>query len=355
MKLLCAVLISFLYILLAPSVNLALSLSAPAGTLQQAFSNIKQAQVENVSTLDPPDTKQDQGAVASTMAAHSQNSNNIVAPVEAAASTTSTSFPASSTSSVPALSGRVSPPPVPTQAQTSAPVIVDPILPPQASHESPPSQVSSACSIPPLTSSTSPPSGAHMSGAAVTVSSVPSSGSNGSTVPASEQQPFSVAVTSSQANSSIHAPQHTHQSSPPTSSTSQSQVQVQSLESEAADLLSKSAGRDDIQALDKKLRSLFKDQSAASASMDSSQPTGTTSPTPGTVSPPPGLVMVPPTTLPLTPGVQAVLGSTTTPGQGLTPSGHIHTPPTKPRAQVGENCIILYLQYFSCSPFNQPS
>ncbi|XP_044049790.1 serine/threonine-protein kinase WNK1-like isoform X2 [Siniperca chuatsi] len=347
---------------LAPSMTLGLSLSAPSGTLQQAFSKMKPACVERCSTLDPPPTEQEPGTVPSTEAGLGPYSKNILAPPEAVAPTTSTTFPAVSltstaTSSPPPSTGRVSPPPTFTQSQTPAPVTSDPSPPPQSSHETAPSQLPPATIIPPSSSTISPPlaqtsvptvPGPQLSSSSVSVSSVVSvTSSSTGTVPASEQQPFNSAVTSSQPmNSSIHAPQHlttqcqpvpiSAQPPPPTSLPSQSQVQPQPVESEGAELQTKIAGRDDIQALDKKLRSLFKDPSCASssASADPSQNTGTSSPPTGTSSPPPGAALVPPSNLPLASGVQGILGPTTTPGQSITPAGHVQTPPTKPRAQT---------------------
>lgn len=344
---------------LAPSVPLGLSLSAPSGTLQQAFSKMKQARVERGATLDPSATEQEPGPVPTNEAGLGPNSNNIPAPQEAVASTANTTFPgvpltSTATSSPPPSTGRVSPPPA-SQSQTPAPVTSDASPPPHSSHETAPSQLPPAANIPPTSSTISPPSvqtsvpavpGPQLSSSSVSsVAGVTSSGTG--PVPASEQQPFNSAVSSSQpVNSSIHAPQHTNTQSqpvpisaqppPPSSLPSQSQVQPQPVESEGAELQNKAAGRDDIQALDKKLRSLFKDQSTTSASVD--QNTGTSSPPTGTSSPPPGVAMVPPSNLPLTSGVQSVMGPTTTPGQGVTPAGQ--TPPTKPRAQVSENCSI---------------
>ncbi|XP_070762891.1 serine/threonine-protein kinase WNK1-like [Enoplosus armatus] len=340
----------------APSMTLGLSLSAPSGTLQQAFSKMKQARVERGSTLDPPPTEQEPGTVSSNEAGLGPKSNNILALPEAVAPPSSTTFPAVSTatSSPPPSVGRVSPPPTSTQSQTPAPVTSDPSPPPQSSHETAPTQLPPAAIIPPSSSTISPPvaqtsvpavpgpqlsSGSVSSGASVTSSST-------GTVPASEQQPFNSAGTSSQPmNLSVHAPQHTTtqgqpvpisaQPPPPSALPGQSQVQPQPAESEGAELQAKTAGRDDIQALDKKLRSLFKDQSSASSSTsaDPSQNTGTSSPPTGTSSPPPGAALVPPSNLPLTSGVQP-LGPTTTPGQGITSAGHAQTPPTKPRAQT---------------------
>ncbi|XP_026221995.1 serine/threonine-protein kinase WNK1-like isoform X3 [Anabas testudineus] len=344
----------------APSMTLGLSLSAPSGTLQQAFSEMKQARIERCSTLDLPGTEQEPGNVPSTDAGLSSNSNNILAPPETVASTTSTTFSvvsptSTATSSSPSSTGRVSPLPISTQSQTPAPVTSDPSPPPHSSHETTPSQLPPAVSIPPSSATISSPftqssvpavPGPQPSSGSVSVSAVAGvTPSSTGSVSASEQQPFNTAVTSSQpVSSSIHAPQHTTslvqpvpistQSPPPGSVPSQSQVQPHLVESEGAELQTKTAGRDDIQTLDKKLRSLFKDPSSSSASVDPSQTTGTSSPPTGTSSPPPGVALVPPSNLPLTSGVQGVLGPTTTPGQVVTPGGHAQTPPSKPRAQT---------------------
>ncbi|XP_069558128.1 serine/threonine-protein kinase WNK1-like isoform X1 [Brachyistius frenatus] len=314
----------------AHTMTLGLSLSAPPGILQQAFSKMKQAHGEKSITLDPPAAEQEPGAVLSTEAA--PNSGNTRTPPEAVASATNTNFPAASlastaTSTQPPSAGRASPTPAPAQSQT---VPSDPSPPPQSSHETAPSQLPPAANILPSSPAVFPPS-SQTSVPAVPVSASSVAGgtsSSAGTVPASEQQPFNNAVPPSQpVNSSSHAPQH---------ATSQCQTvpisaQPQPVESEGAELQAKTAGRDDIQALDKKLRSLFKDQSSSSStSMDPGQNTGTSSPPTGTSSPPPGAALVPPSNLPLTSGAQGVLGPTTTPGQ----AGHAQTPPTKPRAQT---------------------
>lgn len=331
---------------------LGLSLSAPSGTLQQAFSKMKQARVERCNTLDPPAAELEAGTALATEAGLGPNSKNILAPPEAVASTASTTFPgvpltSTATSSPPPSTGRVSPPPISTQSQTPVPITSDPSPPPQSSHEPAPSQLPPAANIPPTSSTVCPPSvqtsvpavpGPQLSSSSVSVSPVASvtSSSNG-TAPATEQQPFNnSAVSSSQpvTTSQAQPVPVSAQPPPPTALPSQSQVQPQPAESEGAELQNKTAGRDDIQALDKKLRSLFKDQSSASVDPN----TGTSSPPTGTSSPPPGAALVPPSNLPLTSGVQGVLGPTTTPGQGITSTGQ--TPPTKPRAQVSENCSI---------------
>ncbi|XP_068168173.1 serine/threonine-protein kinase WNK1-like isoform X2 [Antennarius striatus] len=336
----------------APSMTSGLSLSAPSGTLQQAFKKVRQEL--GCSAVEPPTAEQEPGIVPSTEAAIGSNSSNVLAPPEAHASTKGTTFPAgsllSTTASPPTPStGRVSPPLVSTQSQTPS----DPNL---AANETAISQHSPAGNIPPSSSTTSPPSvqtsvpkasGPELSSSSVSFSAVASGTSSSGTATASEQQPFSSAVTSSQlASSSIHAPPHTTSQSqpvpistqprPPNSLPNQNQVPPQPVESEGAELQTKTAGRDDIQALDKKLRSLFKDQSSASAStpMDPSQNTGTASPPTGTSSPPPGAALVPPSNLPLTSGVPGVLGPTAASGQSITPAGHAQTPPTKPRAQT---------------------
>lgn len=290
-----------------------LSLSAPSGTLQQAFGAMKQARMERCNTVDHPAAEQEPVAALSTEAG--SNSNHIRTPPEAVASTTSATFPTTSltstaTPSPPHSAGRVSPPPKSVQSQN---ITSDSSPPHQSTHETTPSQLLPATSIPPSSSNISPPS---------TQTSVPA-------VPGSQLSSSSV---SSVTGGPISA-------QPPPSS--QSQVQSQSGESEGAETQTKAAGRDDIQALDKKLRSLFKDQSSASSSsVDPSQNTGTSSPPTGTSSPPPGLAVVPPSNLPLTSGTQGVLGPATTPGQGGTPAGHAQTPPTKPRAQVSESYNI---------------
>ncbi|XP_067357538.1 serine/threonine-protein kinase WNK1-like isoform X2 [Channa argus] len=339
---------------LAPSVPLGLSLSAPSGTLQQAFSKIRQPRVERCSTLDPPVAEPEPNIVPSSDPGFGSNSNIIPAPSKGVASTVSTTFPVVSPTSIPTSSsppstGRVSPLP---QSQTPAPVTSEPSPPPHSCHETPPAQLPPAATILPSSSTISPPSAqtpvpvvpsSQLSSSSVSITAVAGVTSSGNaTIPASEQQPFS---SSQPMNSSINAPQHTtsqgqpvpisNQSPPPASLPSQSHVQPQSVESEGPELQTKTAGIDDIQTLDKKLRSLFKDPSScSSASVDPSQTSGTSSPPTGTSSPPPGVALVPPSNLPLTSGVQGVLGPTTTPGQGVTPGGHAQTPPAKPRAQT---------------------
>ncbi|XP_054631962.1 serine/threonine-protein kinase WNK1 isoform X4 [Dunckerocampus dactyliophorus] len=307
------------------SMTSGLSLSAPSGILQQAFNKIRPDHAERGGTkIDLTSTDQDSSTLSSSDAGHVPNTQSALAPPEVVPSTTSSNFPAVSLVSTapqpPPPNGRVSPPPaVTSQSQTPAPVSSDPIPPRHSSHETTPSQIASPAGVP--ASSTSIVPTAQLSGTS-------------GPIPVSEPQPFSNAAQSSQTmTSSTHASQHTTTQTQPVPS----QNQPQPVEAEGAEVQTKAAGRDDIQALDKKLRSLFKDQSAASstASVDPGQNTGTSSPPTGTSSPPPGLALVPPSNLPLTSGTQGVTPlSTTTPGQGLTPAGHAQTPPSKPRAQT---------------------
>nr|XP_057931323.1 serine/threonine-protein kinase WNK1-like isoform X2 [Doryrhamphus excisus] len=304
------------------SVTSGLSLSAPSGILQQAFSKIR---ADHTERGDPTSADQDSATLASSEAGHVPNAQS--AP-ETVSTTTTSNFPAVSHVSTapqpPPTNGRVSPPPTATsQPQTQAPVSSDPIPPRHSSHETNSSQIASTAGVPASTSSTSIP-----------IAPAPQLSGTPGPIPVSEPQPFSNAAASSQSmTSATHASQHTTPQSQPVAS----QNQPQPVEAEGAEVQTKAAGRDDIQALDKKLRSLFKDQSAASstASVDPSQNTGTSSPPTGTSSPPPGLALVPPSNLPLTSATQGVTPlSTTTPGQGLTPAGHAQTPPSKPRAQT---------------------
>lgn len=328
--------------------TLGLSLSAPSGTLQQAFSEMRQEHTERSNNMEPTAIEKEAGSVPVPDAGLAPYFSNVLASSDSVTSTTSSSFPslplsANITSSASSSSGRASPPSVIIQSQSQPCATTDPSPVTQSSHETPPSQqppgasipAPSSVSVPAAQTSISSPSGPQLSSNSVSPPSTASS------IPALEQQSFSSAVTSSQPmSSSTHAPQHTSsqyqpvpiptQLPPPSALSSQSQVQPQLMESEGADFQVKSAGRDDIQALDKKLRSLFKDQSSASssASVDPSHNTGTSSPPTGTSSPPPGAALIPPSHLPLNSGVQGSVGPTT-------PAGHAQTPPSKPRAQVG--------------------
>lgn len=324
--------------------TLGLSLSAPSGTLQQAFSEMRQEHTERSNNFEPPAVEKETVTGPGTDAGQGPYSNSVLASSESVVSTTSSSFPSvplsAKVTSAASSSGRVSPPSMTNQSQTPVCVTADASPVTQSSHETTPSQQ------PPGASATSSSTvSAPAAQASIPSLSGPQLSSNSVSPPSSsvsEQQSFSSAVTSSQPmGSSMHAPQYqpvplSTQLPPPSSMSSQSQVQPQLVESEGAEFQVKSAGRDDIHALDKKLRSLFKDQSSASSStsVDPSHNTDTSSPPTGTSSPPPGAALVPPSHLPLSSGVQGSVGPTTTPGQGIAPAGHAQTPPSKPRAQV---------------------
>uniref|UniRef100_A0A3B3IP95 non-specific serine/threonine protein kinase n=1 Tax=Oryzias latipes TaxID=8090 RepID=A0A3B3IP95_ORYLA len=296
-----------------------LSLSAPSGVLQEAFSKVKQARIDRSNTLDPPVPVSDQEPVTFP-SSETGPVSNILSPSEAAAPTPGTAFPAESVTStampLPSQSaGRVSSPPASVPSQ---PAITDSIPPLQPLHET------AAPQPPTVSTSIPPPSSISPSSTQTSISAVPgpqSSSTSASTgtpsvgsAPILEQQQLN-GQPSQPVNSAIHA-QHP-----------QTQIPSQPVESEGTELHSKTAGRDDIQTLDMKLRSLFKDQSSASsASVDPSQSTGTSTP-PATSSPPPGTTMVPPSNLSLSCGVQ-LQGSMTT------QAGHAQTPPSKPMGQT---------------------
>ncbi|XP_077371791.1 serine/threonine-protein kinase WNK1-like isoform X3 [Festucalex cinctus] len=313
-----------------PTMTSGLSLSAPSGILQQAFNKMRQDHAERGSSMiDPPSADPEAGTLPSSDAGLVPNTQSALVPPEAIPSTTSSSLPpvgliSTATPQTHPPNGSVSPPTVSTRSQTPAPVASDSLPPAHTSHETASSQIAPTVSVPASSSSSISTPTVPTSVAAAHVSQL---STNAAPVPASEPQQFNSAPTSSQPmNSAAHASQPLP-----------SQNQPQPIESESAEVQTKAAGGDDIQALDKKLRSLFKDQSASSssASVDPSQNTGTTSPSTGTSSPPPGAALVPPSNLPLTSGVQAATQlSITTPGQGLTPAGHAQTPPSKPRAQT---------------------
>ncbi|XP_077453575.1 serine/threonine-protein kinase WNK1-like isoform X2 [Stigmatopora argus] len=314
-----------------PTMTSGLSLSAPSGILQQAFDKMRQDQAEPGSSIVEP-TGADQEAVTGSSSA---DTPCLLAPPETVAATTSGGFPAIglvSTATAPPHppKGRVSPPTVTSLSQSPAPVASDPVPLAHAPLETGSSQMPPAGNVPASSSSVSAPA------VQTSVPAAPPSqlSANTGALAASEPQAFNNAGTSSQAmNSSPQASQHAGSQGQSVANQNQSPA----VENEGAEVQSKAAGRDDIHALDKKLRSLFKDQStsSSSASVDPSQNTGTSSPPTGTSSPPPGAALVPPSNLPLTSGVQGVPSlSTTTPGQGLTPAGHAQTPPSKPRAQT---------------------
>lgn len=288
------------------SVPLGLSLSAPSATLRHALSQVKQARLDRSSTLDPATNEQESARVPSSDVSHKTQS-----PPEAVASTVS--VPSSTASSPPGSTGRASPPPTSAPSQT---VNNDSSPSPQSSHEAVHSQHPPSTSIATSSSTVSPPS-TQTSVPAASGSQTSSMSAGAPSVPVSEWQPFNSAVTS------IHS-QHPATTTLP----SQTQAQSHSAESEGGEVQSKTVGRDDIQALDMKLRSLFKDQiSASSVSMDHSSGTGTSSPPTGTSSPPPGTALAPPSNLPLASGAPGVHGLTT-------PAAHAVPLPSKPRAQT---------------------
>lgn len=326
--------------------TLGLSLSAPTGTLQQAFSEMRQEHTERSNSFESPAVEKEAVTGPSTDAGQGPYSNSVLASSESVASTTPSSFPSvplsAKVTSAASSSGRVSPPSMIIQSQSPLSITTDPSSVTQSSHETSPSQqppgATPASAVSAQAAQTSIPS---LSGPPLSSNSASPPSTSGS-VSVPEQPSFSSAVASSQPmSSSTPTPQYqpvplSTQLPPPSSISSQSQVQPQQVESEGAEFQVKSAGGDDIQTLDKKLRSLFKDQSSASSStsVDPSHNTDTSSPPTGTSSPPPGAALVPPSHLPLSSGVQGSVGPTTTPGQGIAPAGHAQTPPSKPRAQV---------------------
>ncbi|XP_043981198.1 serine/threonine-protein kinase WNK1-like isoform X3 [Gambusia affinis] len=288
------------------SAPLGLSLSAPSGVLQHAFSQLKQARLDRCSTVDSTPTDKELAPAPS-----SDVSNKSQSPPEAAAPPAT--VPVTSASSPPHSTGRVSPLPTPVPSQT---VNNDSSQSPQSSHETAHSQHPPSTGIPTSSSTVSPPS-TQTSIHAVPGSQPGNMAAGGPAAPVSERQAFNSAVTS------IHS-QHL----PATTVPGQNQAQPHPTEPEGAEVQSKTVGRDDILTLDMKLRSLFKDQlSASSVSVDHGSGTGTSSPPTGTSSPPPGAALVPPSNLPLTSGAQSVQGSTT-------PGGSAQAPPSKLRAQT---------------------
>ncbi|KAM4553274.1 serine/threonine-protein kinase WNK1-like isoform 1-T1 [Fundulus diaphanus] len=276
------------------SASFGLSLSAPSGILQHAFSQVKQARLDRSSTLDPAPIEQEPAQVPST-----DVSSNTQSPPEASASTATVHVPSTEASSPPNSTGRASPPPTSVPSQTGN---NDSSPSPQSSQETAHPQHPPSTSIPTSSSTVSPPS--------TSIPAVPGSqpsgmATGGPSVPVAERQPFNGVP------ASIHS-----QHPPLTNLPNQTTAPSHPLESEGAELQSKT-GRDDIQALDMKLRSLFKDPlSGASVSMDHSSGTGSTSPPTGTTSPPPGTALVPPSNL------------------SFTPLGPAQPPPSKSRAQT---------------------
>lgn len=292
--------------------SVSLSSSAPATVLQEG---LRKAQPGNEERSDKPDALATERQSAPALEPGPESSNSLYSP-EFVPSTTTVSVTSSTSSTS---TETVSPPPASILPQSSA--AMTPALPLQFNSDT-------ATSQPPPTSATttSPPT-------PQIPTSLPSTAPNSSsTAPVSEPQTFSSAATSIQPANAPTIPMQqpssqspsgptSSQQPPPSSVPNQSHLQPQPSESEGLEVQTKPGG--DIEALDKKLRSLFKDPPATSTSVDPSQNTGTSSPPTGTSSPPPGQALVPPSNLPLP-----------TPGLGVTPAGHAQTPPTKPRAQT---------------------
>lgn len=321
----------------AAPVSLGLSLSAPSSRLQQAFTEMRETHGERRATSTVP---------SSQAGLHPTPTTSSTLPHVSVIPSGSSSLP-SSTCQV--ATGRVSPTPVP------APATSELIPHPQPGCQAAPAQITSppsaALQHPQATSSSFPPASADQMGS----SSAPVSGappSNSGTVASSEQHPAadlvpipeSIPVT--QPISSQPIPSSVPVAQPAMASTQLPPSTLPSQPSQPGDpdgveSQSKVPGIDDIHALDKKLRSLFKDTSSADTGN-----TETTSPSTGTISPPPGAVMVPPSNLSLTAGGQGAQGPTATPGQGLTPGGHAQTPPAKPgqatsaQVQWRELCLV---------------
>ncbi|XP_072290989.1 serine/threonine-protein kinase WNK1 isoform X2 [Eucyclogobius newberryi] len=313
--------------------SLNLSSSAPATILLEGLQKIKQKVIEEGSDKpDPPIAEQNTGSVPPSETGHDSNSSHFSPEIAPTASATFPAVPMTSSTSTTSSTETVSPPITSSQTQTPASVV--PALPLQLTTEiAQPPQTSTA----PVSALVSPPTPQVPSSQSAGLANPPVfsnaavSSNTSSTIPVSEQQPFNGAATSIQpTNATTQPTQQLASQSPPVASSNQQpppssvstpNQQSQPSEAEGLEGQAKTGGRDDIEALDKKLRSLFKDPPVSSTSMDPSQSTGTSSPPTGTSSPPPGQV-VPPSNLPLTSGTPAP-----------TP-GHSQTPPTKPRAQT---------------------
>ncbi|XP_041745414.2 serine/threonine-protein kinase WNK1 isoform X2 [Coregonus clupeaformis] len=347
-----------------PPVSLGLSLSAPSGRLQQAFTEMRQTHGERQATMGHP-AEPDPSTVPSSQASLRPASppfhpHQTLAPPGATAPTSSSTLPPvsvipSGSSSLPpstcqVATGRVSPTTVPAPPPATSELIPHP----QPGYQAAPSQPtparitfppSAAPQHPQATSASFPPaSDAQMGSSSAPLSPVSGAPpSNSGTVTSSEQHPAPVLVPSSQPIPvSIPVTQPTSSQSqpiltfvpvaqpamaptqlPPSTLPSQPS-QSQPGDPDGGESQSKAPGIDDIHALDKKLRSLFKDTS----SVDTGN-TETTSPPTGTISPPPGAALVPPLNLSLTSGGQGAPGPTSTPGQGITPAENTQIPPEK--------------------------
>ncbi|CAB1313701.1 unnamed protein product [Coregonus sp. 'balchen'] len=345
-----------------PPVSLGLSLSAPSGRLQQAFTEMRQTHGERQATMGHP-AEPDPSTVPSSQASLRPASppfhpHQTLAPPGATAPTSSSTLPPvsvipSGSSSLPpstcqVATGRVSPTTVPAPAPATSELIPHPLPGYQAAPSQPtPARItfppSAAPQHPQATSASFPPASAAQMGSSSAPLS-PVSGappSNSGTVTSSEQHPAPVLVPSSQPipvsipvtlpTSSqsqpiltfvpVAQPAMAPTQLPPSTLPSQPS-QSQPGDPDGGESQSKAPGIDDIHALDKKLRSLFKDTS----SVDTGN-TETTSPPTGTISPPPGAALVPPLNLSLTSGGQGAPGPSSTPGQGITPAENTQIPP----------------------------
>ncbi|KAK7896185.1 hypothetical protein WMY93_021510 [Mugilogobius chulae] len=311
--------------------SVGLSSSAPATVLQEGLQKINQVNEERRDKPEPPVTEQNTRSVPPSETGHESNGSHVSPDIVPSTMTVSTSI----TTSTETIS------PLNASGHTQIPASVVPALPLQLTTETTQPQPPHTTTAPASTS-VSPPTpqvpssqSTGLSNPLVPVSSNAAvSSTNSSTIPASEQPSFNSAATSVQPTNASALPIQqpgsqnpsvgtSNQQPPPSSIPIQNQIQSQPSEAEGPDVQAKTGGRDDIEALDKKLRSLFKDPPATSStSVDPSQNTGTSSPPTGTSSPPPGQVLVPPSNLPLASGTP------------VSTPGHAQTPPTKPRAQT---------------------
>lgn len=281
----------------ATSRSMNLSLSAPSAVLQEGLRKTQPGDEERNDKPELPITEQQSTTVICSEPRHESSSNHY-SPESFPSMSSNTFNSASVTSSTSTSTETVSSPPASMQAQL--PAAVAPALPPSTT-----SQTSAA-----------PGSTTAITPTPQIPASVPANSAapnNNGIIPVPEQQPFNNPSILPLQQPSSQSPSGTNQQPPPSL--------ISNLESEGPEVQTKTGG--DIEALDKKLRSLFKDPpSTTSTSVDPSQSTGTSSPPAGTSSPPPGPALVPPSNLPLTSGTP------------LPTPGHAQTPPTKPRAQT---------------------
>nr|XP_029490318.1 serine/threonine-protein kinase WNK1-like isoform X1 [Oncorhynchus nerka] len=314
-------------------VSLGLSLSAPSSRLQQAFTEMRETHGERRGTSTVPSSQA--GLHPTTTLPH-------VSVIPSGSS----SLPPSTCQ---VSNGRGSP------TQVSAPATSELIPHPQPGCQAAPSQPAPAqITFPPsaalqATSSSFPPASADQMGS----SSAPVSGappSNSGTVTSSEQHPVpvlssqpipvSIPVTQPTSSQSQPVPTFVPVAQPamapthlPLSTLPSQPSQLQPGDPDGGESQSKAPGIDDIHALEKKLRSLFKDSTSA----DTGNPETTSSST-ETISPHLA-ALVPSYNLSLTSGEQGAPGPPPNPGQGLTPAEHAQIHPEKHgqaiRAQAG--------------------